>query len=166
MTKTTDEVALDAVEAIFSDLRDRRFLKWLFDRAGDANLIGLLNGDELRGLDLEVQGQIKAAWQAIITSAIAKAQESFAEKASALQWESTVDVWRDCTNWYAHTPFGTYYVLKSFDGWSWSLPDADEHKLCNGPEEGKAAAQAHWADLVAPMFSALGADQKEGDRSP
>ncbi len=72
----TDAKALEAVEAIFADLRDRRFVKWLFDRRGDENLIGRLDdGEELRGLDLEVQGQIKAAWQVIIAKALAAASE-------------------------------------------------------------------------------------------
>lgn len=67
-----DAKALKAVEAIFADLRDRRFLKWLFDRNGDANLIGRFdNGEELRGIDLDAQGQIKAAWQVIIAKALA-----------------------------------------------------------------------------------------------
>lgn len=71
MTDTADDKALEVVEAIFTDLRDRRFLKWLFDRRGDENLIGRFDdGEELRGLDLEVQGQIKAAWQVIISAAL------------------------------------------------------------------------------------------------
>lgn len=67
-----DAKALEAVEAIFADLRDRRFLKWLFNQDGDANLIGRFDdGEELRGIDLEAQGQIKAAWQVIIAKALA-----------------------------------------------------------------------------------------------
>lgn len=67
-----DAKALEAVEAIFAGLRDRSFLKWLFDRYGDENLIGRFdNGEELRGIDLEAQGQIKAAWQVIIAKALA-----------------------------------------------------------------------------------------------
>lgn len=67
-----DAKALEAVEAIFADRSDRRFLKWLFDRHGDENLIGRFdNGEESRGIDLEPQEQIKAAWQVIIAGALA-----------------------------------------------------------------------------------------------
>jgi hypothetical protein len=67
-----DAVGLAIVEEIFDDIRDRRFLKWLFDRRGDQCLVGKFdNGEELRGIDLEAQGQIKAAWQVIIARAIA-----------------------------------------------------------------------------------------------
>ncbi|KPF47095.1 hypothetical protein [Rhizobium sp. AAP43] len=70
-----DAKALEAVEAIFADLRDRRFLKWLFDRDGDANLIGRFdNGEELRGLDLEVQAEIRADWQAIIAKGLSSTE--------------------------------------------------------------------------------------------
>lgn len=66
--------ASEAVEALFADLRDRRFLKWLFDRDGDANLIGRFDsGEELRGLDLEVQAEIRNDWHAIIAKAFAVA---------------------------------------------------------------------------------------------
>lgn len=59
-----------AVVAIFDDLRDRRFLKWLFDRRGEDCYIGdFVNGEKLKGLDLEVQTEIKAAWREIIAKA-------------------------------------------------------------------------------------------------
>lgn len=66
-----DTLALMSVEAIFDDLRDRRFLKWLFSPSGDATVIDTLkNGGDLRGLDLETQSQIKAAWQVIVAKAL------------------------------------------------------------------------------------------------
>jgi hypothetical protein len=76
----SDAIALAAVEAIFADLRDRRFLKWLFDPRGDFNVIGHFDdGDELTGLDLATQGQIKAAWQIIIANALSTASTEGSE---------------------------------------------------------------------------------------
>lgn len=72
------------VEALFEDLRGRSFLKWLFDRRGDKNLIGRFdNGDELRGLDLVVQDEIKSAWQEIILSALAKDLNGYQDRVAA-----------------------------------------------------------------------------------
>ena len=66
-----------AVIAIFDDLRDRRFLKWLFDRRGDDCYIGdFTNGEKLKGLDLEVQAEIKAAWREIISKAYAPSPQT------------------------------------------------------------------------------------------
>lgn len=63
--------ALDIIEAIFKDLRDRRFLKWLFDERGDKCLIGVFkDGSEVRGIDLEAQQEIRGAWQDIIARAL------------------------------------------------------------------------------------------------
>ena len=72
ITAACDAKASEAVEAIFADMRDRRFLKWLFDIDGDANLIGRFDdGEELRGIDLEAQAEIKSAWRSIIAEALA-----------------------------------------------------------------------------------------------
>lgn len=62
----------DIVDALFKDLRGRRFLKWLFSDRGDDCLIDVFRGgDELRGLDLEVQQEIRNTWEAIIERALA-----------------------------------------------------------------------------------------------
>lgn len=45
------------VDAIFEDLRDRRYLKWLFAKKDDANA---------HSLDPDVQRAIKSAWVKII----------------------------------------------------------------------------------------------------
>lgn len=75
-----DAVALTTVEALFDDLRDRAVLKWFFDHRGEENLIGYFHdGDELRGIPLEVQGQIKAKWQTIVASALRSAESQGAE---------------------------------------------------------------------------------------
>jgi hypothetical protein len=67
----SEAVANSIVEAIFDDLRDRRFLKWLFDKQGDKVLIGVFrDGETLTGLDLEVQDDIKEAWRGIIVAAL------------------------------------------------------------------------------------------------
>lgn len=68
-----DWAALEAVEAIFTDIRGRAVIKWLFDTHGSENLIATFDdGEELRGIDLEVQGQIKATWQKIIAEGLSK----------------------------------------------------------------------------------------------
>lgn len=58
--------AEEAVERIFEDLRDRRFLKWLF--SAYPTLIGNLEGEELRSLDDDIQDEIREAWVEIIQS--------------------------------------------------------------------------------------------------
>ncbi len=73
MTTTTDPIdviARAAVDAIFADLRDRRFLKWLFDPAGEQNFIGMLEGQPLTGLDLDVQDEIASTWRGHILTAL------------------------------------------------------------------------------------------------
>ncbi|ASV44794.1 hypothetical protein PP899_gp49 [Agrobacterium phage Atu_ph08] len=68
-----DSAALEAVEAIFTDIRGRAVVKWLFDTHGSEHLIGRFDdGEELRGIDLEVQGQIKATWQKIVAEGLSK----------------------------------------------------------------------------------------------
>ncbi|NTA80787.1 hypothetical protein G6L13_09845 [Agrobacterium tumefaciens] len=68
-----DSAALDIVNAIFTDIRGRAVIKWLFDAHGSENFIGRFDdGEELRGIDLEVQGQIKAAWQKIVAEGLSK----------------------------------------------------------------------------------------------
>lgn len=68
-----DSAALDIVEAIFTDIRGRAVVKWLFDAHGSENYIGRFDdGEELRGIDLEVQGQIKATWQKIVADGLSK----------------------------------------------------------------------------------------------
>lgn len=65
----SEAAAREIVESIFADLRDRRFLKWLFDKRGEECVIDTFkDGEELRGLDLEVQDEIKAAWVQIIAA--------------------------------------------------------------------------------------------------
>ncbi|UXS01137.1 hypothetical protein [Agrobacterium tumefaciens] len=68
-----DSAALDIVEAIFTDIRGRAVIKWLFDTHGSEHFIAKFDdGEELRGIDLEVQGQIKAAWQVLVREGLAK----------------------------------------------------------------------------------------------
>lgn len=68
-----DSAALEAVEAIFNDIRGRAVIKWLFDTHGSEHFIAKFDdGEELRGIDLEVQGEIKAAWQNIIAEGLSK----------------------------------------------------------------------------------------------
>ena len=65
----THDEATAKVDAIFEDLRDRRFLKWLFckhpDQAG-AILIDQ-HGAPLMPLDADVQNEIRASWVSILT---------------------------------------------------------------------------------------------------
>lgn len=64
----TREEAEAKVDAIFEDLRDRRFLKWLFcehpEHAGP--ILHNSHGEPLMPLDSEVQGEIREAWIAIL----------------------------------------------------------------------------------------------------
>jgi len=57
-----------AVDAIFEDLRDRRFLKWLFaDPEGGPGMIARFqDGEELWPLDGEVQQEIREEWISIL----------------------------------------------------------------------------------------------------
>ena len=70
---TTREQADAAVDAIFEDLRDRRFLKWLFcanpDNAGA--ILHERTGEPLMPLDTHVQSEIRDAWAKLIMAAIA-----------------------------------------------------------------------------------------------
>lgn len=62
------DLADKIVEVIFEDIRDRRFLKWLFSKR--PTLIGSLNGEDLRSLDEDVQEEIRAEWAKIIRNAL------------------------------------------------------------------------------------------------
>ena len=57
-----------AVEAIFEDLRDRKFLKWLFcEEPEDAGpILHDAQGKPLMPLDRDVQDEISREWQEII----------------------------------------------------------------------------------------------------
>lgn len=62
----SEKRARQIVEDIFEDLRDRRFLKWLFDERGEDCFIGFLGGDRLTGLALDTQKSIADAWVRIL----------------------------------------------------------------------------------------------------
>lgn len=64
----TDERANEIVEMLFKDLRDRRFLKWLFcdDPENAGPILHDSHGAPLMPLDSEVQDEIRASWKAII----------------------------------------------------------------------------------------------------
>lgn len=57
------EAAERAVDAIFEDLRDRRFLKWLFD-ANPERCGPIAPG--INVLDREVQNEIRETWIGIL----------------------------------------------------------------------------------------------------
>lgn len=58
------EQAEKLVDAIFEDLRDRRFLKWMFNEHGEkaGPILHNLHGEPLMPLDLDVQAEIREAW--------------------------------------------------------------------------------------------------------
>jgi hypothetical protein len=87
MTDLTKSAAA-CVDAIFEDLRDRRFLKWLFDASGENLIDYFRDGTPLTALDLEVQGEIRAAWEGIVSLAIATERERCAivADAQAVDW--------------------------------------------------------------------------------
>ncbi len=117
--QTVDAVALDAVETIFKDIRGRRFLKWIFDERGEECRIGRFDdGDLLTGLDLEVQGQIKAKWQVLIAKAIGgKLNHAPAEKLNVshpTSTETNIEVLR------GHNDKMVVALLKVLEDW-WPL---------------------------------------------
>lgn len=68
-----DKLALSTVDAIFADIRRRGLLKRLFDPRGTENLIGNFDdGEKLHGIELDVQGRIKTAWQVNIADALTR----------------------------------------------------------------------------------------------
>jgi len=69
-----NEIANDAVGAIFADLRDRRFLKWLFpsDPENCGPIMHNSRGEPLDPLDREVQEDIADAWKQCIRDALSK----------------------------------------------------------------------------------------------
>lgn len=76
------------VDRLFDDLRDRRFLKWIFDARGSDCYIGDMGGQKITGLDLDVQHEIKSQWSNIIDSALSAQVQDVAENGltlSALQ---------------------------------------------------------------------------------
>lgn len=60
----TREQAEKLVDAIFADLRDRRFLKWLFNKDGDraGPILHDSHGEPLMPLDVDVQNEIREDW--------------------------------------------------------------------------------------------------------
>lgn len=65
MTRKQAEAAIDA---IFEDLRDRRFLKWLFDAEPESMgpILHDSSGTPLMALNREVQADIREAWIGIL----------------------------------------------------------------------------------------------------
>jgi hypothetical protein len=64
----TPDEADEIIDALFEDLRGRRFLKWLFC-AEPERLWPILHdnrGEPLMALDRDVQNEIKAAWKKIL----------------------------------------------------------------------------------------------------
>lgn len=69
----TDEKAEAAVAKIFEDLRDRRFLKWLFKEDVDAEHCIQRDGP-VYALDKDVQDEIAATWARICATALREAE--------------------------------------------------------------------------------------------
>ena len=57
-----------AVDAIFKDLRNRKFLKWMFckDPENFGPILHERTGEPLMPLDTEVQDEIRDAWAKLI----------------------------------------------------------------------------------------------------
>lgn len=89
MIKTDSTIALierKVVDALFTDLRDRRFLKWIFSERGEECLIDTFkDGEVLTGIDLEAQEEIKAAWSRIIATELTTLLERCEKAEAALQ---------------------------------------------------------------------------------
>ena len=131
------DLASSIVDDIFADLRDRRFLKWLFDAKGDECLIGrFADGEELRGLDLEVQQDIRTAWTSIIASRISQ------QDAELERLRREVEEARGAIAWANNSLFGSHGFFLSLDG-----GEPDEHHLDRAIEDMKARNRAHFAQL-------------------
>lgn len=69
--------ATKIVDAIFADIRDRRFIKWMFT-AGDVHAVDRAELPwlkiELKGLDRGVQKEIRAAWVKIVAEQLRQGQ--------------------------------------------------------------------------------------------
>jgi hypothetical protein len=65
------------VDAIFEDLRDRRFLKWLFAEHPEAMgpILHDRDGTPLMPLDRAVQSEMREAWIAILMKSSPTSQE-------------------------------------------------------------------------------------------
>lgn len=75
MADWADEKAEAAVAKIFEDLRDRRFLKWLFKEDVDAEHCIQRDGAAY-ALDKDVQDEIAATWAGICATALRQAHEA------------------------------------------------------------------------------------------
>lgn len=68
----TRDQAERCVDALFADLRGRRFLKWLFcehpERAGP--ILHDDNGEPLMPLDSKVQAEIRQAWVDLLVEVV------------------------------------------------------------------------------------------------
>lgn len=71
-------LAAERVDALFVDIRDRRFLKWLFSEEPTI-VFHYRDGSPHHSIDLDVQDEIKAAWASIIAAALVPLCEGLAE---------------------------------------------------------------------------------------
>lgn len=98
-----------AVDGIFEDLRDRRFLKWLFNNHGEGIIDWFRDGTPLEALDLEVQQDIRNSWRDIIAAIIKDERERSASMLLALKEIAKVtrgddynsDDWEMRSNYYS-----------------------------------------------------------------
>ncbi|MDE3797627.1 hypothetical protein I7G59_09835 [Sinorhizobium meliloti] len=159
-----DAKGLEVVETIFRDLRDRRFLKWIFDERGDACFIAnFADGEPLKGLDLEVQGEIKASWQAIISKALTPASQAHL-RVKPLEWKQVAldsHEWNWLAVAKAETPFGTYSIEKHTKGFLRVMFGTQRVSHFEPGQRAEAEASAQ-RDLEARIRAALAATATEG----
>ncbi|KAB2656296.1 hypothetical protein F9K94_17510 [Brucella tritici] len=85
-----------------------------------------------------------------VDAALSAALPHISTGVKPLEWV----VW--CDGWQAHTPFGSYTV-EPYDGcWKWrycfdEYYDEEEF-ICEGAEDGKSKAQAHWIERISPAL--------------
>lgn len=76
--KEVTKLATKIVDAIFADIRDRRFIKWLFT-AGDVHAVDRTELPwlkvELRYIDRSVQNEIRSAWIKIVAARLSPDQQ-------------------------------------------------------------------------------------------
>jgi hypothetical protein len=91
------------VEALFEDLRDRRFLKWLFTADNfETPILHMQDGEPLMPLEADVQEEIRATWAQLIANNLRPILDAAESAAQAIADRKKVEAERDELRTYAH----------------------------------------------------------------
>lgn len=72
----TPPTAEQVADRLFEDIRDRKLLKWFFPTAEEYSPEVYIGSPEIKPIEPDVQQEIRAAWIAIISAAIAPAERA------------------------------------------------------------------------------------------